>query len=243
MSLTRRSFIKAINAAGIFAMLPAIEIRQGVSMELVQRFCCPHGGFRWEMGDPFVENGNATATDSRAAIRVFDSMGLADTDKPLKIPPAEKAFNELWKPEASFSALPKFEIASEPNLSLCYHCNGNGFLGRLEECEHCCGTGEEIGDDPYEWTGMQCQHCFEGFRSDQRCKHCKGRPEQGVGGVVHLTDELMVNASYFHLVSQLPDARWSFGGGYDASSVHGKCGPVMLVEFQGGQSMVMGVRK
>lgn len=228
---SRRTFLKVMNSLGIFACLPTIEIRQGVSMELMQRFCNPLPSARYAMSHPFIENGNATATDSRIGIRVFDSMGIADRDNPLKIPPMAHAFESLWKPAAAWNPIPEAKITRYRDWDdCCIHCNGYGFHGPLHECENCYGTGLAEGCDG-QWN-ERCQHCYDGYSSPIRCSACKGNPPSVGGGLVQLSDNLKINAYYFNLVRQLPDARWSFDQDQQ----------VMLVEFQGGQSMVMGIK-
>lgn len=241
----RRSFLKSLSASGIFACLPTIEIRQGISMDLMQRFCWQYETQRFAMQHPFVESGNASATDAHAAIRVFDSMRLADTSSALKIPPLEKAFSQLWSPVASWQDLPRANYQPDPKTDFgCYHCNGHGFLGILRDCEDCYNTGNQLDfwDTSGEPITKPCESCCEGYLSDIRCNVCNGKPYgKGLGGVMRLTEELKINASYHHLLSMLPGARWSVSKGYD-DSVSGRKGPVCLVEFEGGQAMVMGIR-
>ena len=216
-------------------------------MELMRRFCDPFS-HRFRAGVPFVEDGNASATDLRAAIRVFDAMSIANTDSPLRLPPIGKAFDVLWKPIAKWQDMPPAEYQTDSDINGCVYCSGWGFLGPLTECAACDGSGQKVSEKDWNEWGEQafdeCEHCIDGYRSDRRCGFCKGKPfAKGHGGTMQLAEELKINAIYHHLLSMLPGARWSISRGYEHAISGISRGPVCLVEFEGGQAMVMGIAK
>lgn len=242
MSTSRRNFLKASGAAGIFACLPAIEVRQGVPMELLER-CCDTESYRYAMDAPFIEGANASATDGKIGVRVFDSMGLADTEKPLRFPPLGRAFDQLWKPQSHWQDWPAAEYQPTEH-DVCYLCNGRGYEGALYECKTCDGAGDVIppnviADAPFGVYCERCPDCASGWVSDDPCKRCNGKPfDRGLGGKMPMDDDLCIASGFHHLVSRFPGVRWNIGNSYESD----RGGPVVLFEFEGGQGMVMPLR-
>lgn len=244
--MRRRAFLKAAGLGGMFACLPAVTIREGVSMDTLQK-CCDPDTLRWSMASPFVDDGKVTATNSRIAIRVFDSMHIADRDNPLNIPPISQAFRKLWKPASRWSSLPKPSYEASDDTP-CIECCGNGFHGVLRHCQACEGEGFNIDeDDVDDWgnsSSIDCKHCCSGFLSDRPCGTCSGKPWSGnYGGVMQMDDDLKVIAGYYSIINSLPDVRWSRSEGYGPDVIKGNHqSPVVLFKFQGGEGLCMGLR-
>ncbi|TWU22480.1 hypothetical protein Pla52o_35360 [Novipirellula galeiformis] len=241
----RRTFLKSTGLLGIFGCLPTVEVREGVSMDLMQQ-CCNPEQHRWDMASPFVEKGNATATDGRICLRVFESMGIADEDKPLRIPPTDNAFQQLWNPVTSWSELPRANYESRKDVA-CTECIGRGYHGVLTECETCCGLGEIRTGRVDEWSEIiyaDCKDCCSGFRSDRKCKRCNGNPysRSGHGGIMRMNDDLVIQSGFHNLIAKLPDVRWAMSKGFgdDPMRLQANRGKAMLFTFQGGQGMCMG---
>ncbi|MEO1616494.1 MAG: hypothetical protein AAFV88_11630 [Planctomycetota bacterium] len=191
--------------------------------------------YRFDMREPFVESGNASASDGRVGVRVFDTMGLADTGKPLSIPPLDRTFKQLWKPNSKWTPAPKPDF--QGSEFGCPRCQGYGYLGTLTDCDKCFSfEPDEFGNE-----SANCTHCVDGLIGRQVCPDCKGKPDERRSGYQQITDELQVAESYYRKILQLPDMEINHSTGYERPPHSRAVGHVLLFRFQGGEGMLMGL--
>lgn len=226
--MQRRSFIKS--TLGMFACLAVNEIRPGIPMDLMNRLC-DQDIVRFDCSKPFVENGNAVATDARIAVRVFDSMGIADLDSPLKLPPVQSLFDRIWRPDSKWYDWPSANYCAI-DYGACFSCNGRGYEGVLRECSHCNGLGQLPTNNLDDWNDpycVDCPKCCNGRMSDKPCPICNGDPYRDSSkGKQWLGSDVAVAAGYHHLVAQFPGSR------YQITPIR-----TVLFEFEGGQGLLM----
>lgn len=236
----RRTFLKA---AGIFACIPVIEIRQGISMDLMQA-CCDPVHTRWDLDQPFIENCTASATDGKIGIQVFDSIDLADTDNPLRLPPLANVFDQFWHKGQGWNDWPKADY-QPGDYGFCWRCNGHGYLGKLTECKKCGGWGEIPSgkyDDFGEPVGKNCPSCVSGYFSSLKCPRCRGNPYSELHeqqSIMPIDDGIEIQSSYHYLVSQFPGVQWKTG---QHNHTHYKNKNILLLEFEGGRGVLMPLR-
>lgn len=241
--MRRRSFLKTLSAtAGLFATLPIPEVRPGITMDLMRRFASQDSFARYAMSDPFVEEGNCSASDGHVGLRVFDTMGLADTDKPVNLPPLANAFATLFHPDAAWKPWPKAEYDGAL-WGACWQCNAKGFMGVLRPCTHCDGEGEiceptELDTSTIWEHGIECKKCCGGWMSDVPCARCGGRPydERFMAGQ-QLDDEFSIAARYHHSIAMLPGAEFSISKPLSGHLAPPQGNRLVLVRFEGGQGM------
>lgn len=223
--VTRRTILKA----SIFACLPcipAMEIKPGIDMSLLKEFVDREPDGRFAMKDPFVEDGNASATDGRIGIRVYDAMGIADKSKELRLPPLSKAFSNLWYPCHAWKDFPSAEYFAS-DYGACWMCNGHGYLGELRECTYCYATGD--GLDEF----SECGHCWGGMVSNQLCPECNGKPYRSGVRSTQRIGEQIIAAGYHHRIAKLPGVR------YCVSERRASGLKPILFTFEGGDGIVM----
>lgn len=238
----RRTFVKL----GMFACLPVPDIRQGISMDLMRRACDP-SWVRYDLSSPFVEDGNAVATDGKVAVVVFDRMGIANKQSPVRLPPVGKAFEAFWHPAGKWLDWPSADYTWSDYAS-CYYCNGRGFEGRLSKCSTCIGEGivpADLGKDDWnhiDWDDtptVDCKKCVNGFRSNTVCRICKGTPYVETDKGKQVVSSGFIAAGYHHLVSQFPGVQYSEANLCEPNrAYHGNDKPV-LFRFEGGRGALM----
>lgn len=235
--MERRSFIKL----GMFACLPVVpdfEIRQGISMELLSKFTEPNVHYRYDCSKPFVEHGNASATDGKAGIRVFDTMGIADPDKPVELPPLAEAIDRFMKPGLTWRDWPKADYQPADH-GCCWFCNGRGYFGELRDCSNCHGTGEipyPMNADEWDDYVLTCPKCCDGKLSDRMCPECKGEPWESQEKAKQPLDDRFIASGYHHLISQLPDVRYATP---ETGVWPEPRAGIVLIQFEGGNGALM----
>lgn len=243
--MSRRAFIKQVVASGIYACLPVTVIRQGVSMETLQR-CCRYEDQRYDMTVPFVEDSHVSATDGRIGVQVFDGISIADFGKPLRRPPLADALDQLWSPDSRWRDWPNANYTNSIDDigGCCWACNSHGYLGPLSKCKNCDGIGSiplPINAPADEWGESyetDCLACCDGWKSDQQCPVCNGNPHERTRDAIQEIDDIKIASKYHHTISMLPGVRYSVS---KLKRPGQKLSPV-LFQFEGGRGAVMPIK-
>lgn len=179
---------------------------------------------RYDLSKPFVHDGVMYATDRRKAIRV-QCPGEPDT------PPHETKkrpnVGEIFPDFSIYSEWQDFppETAIVSEIGDCPDCDGYGFT-EFKDCPDCDGTGE---DECFECGNVEtCEECDgEGEIGSVKCTRCdKGKclREDHV-----MFGPIKIQAKFYRQCLALPNAKWCPHDG------------AILVKFDGGEAMVMGL--
>jgi len=229
--MQRRTFL----AAGSALLLPTWRLvpewfddAKPFPFELLQQFCDPEGLHRYDITEPFVQKGFASATDARVAIRVEKCAELIDVDSEARIPPLDGIFEDKWQGDR-WRPWPRANYVGYPN-GFCWRCDGYGKIDFTW-----CGECEGEGVTPVVVYGTRlgfdkCPSCTGGKVGGVVCPCCNGASIGPDAPSMQFLDKRTISPKYHQLITQLPGAEYSLS-----------CDPeeMVSIRFDGGQCALM----
>lgn len=172
---SRRTFLK-VAAAAMWA--PKVLLRPGIPTEQILLGFVGESS-RYSIESPFAVGSLTYATDARAMIRCELSNRVEDGER--RLPPAEKVFNDLWRPK---EWIPLNEVCQDPVLSVGYGV-----------CPECGGRRISLGDKWPDTPPPPLYDPDDNTCGDSSCQTCHGDHFHGasiamIGGIKHFSYRL-----------------------------------------------------
>lgn len=170
--MNRRQFNATAVAA---AFLPSILLpRQRVRHIDLSMFCEEEASYRYEMRQPFQQEGLNYATDSIVCVRTSLPVQMSESAETVRLP---KACGLPWRHDQLTGWQPwsKYHFVPYEHGCICPKCFGKGRVGEgVRECARCYGSGNDYqpsGDGDY--SRVRCE-CTAGWTGGAQCGSCTG---------------------------------------------------------------------
>ena len=222
IDMDRRTFLRGMSALAAGVMVPTLRLRPGYDLHhMVGQWVGDHyDSVRYQLDLPFVVEGQAYGTDSRAIARIHTSEDDTNLDAKRRLPDVIGTFDSLWHEHGGWHRLPIINRVEHPDkCSSCPKCSSDGSLITCPKCD-----GE----------GICCDHCNNiGTLSNGACPVCRGVPYGNYRSLQVYGDKLIA-AKFDDRLRAIPGVLWCSGG-------HGKSNPILYRSDIGIEGMIMPV--